>query len=508
MIRRTGYLVTLVAITCLLALHLAAGAGAEEPPRKIVNGLGTVAAPSVVALITSESATTFCTGTLIGCETVLTAAHCFCGTETPGSTCQNQIDQGIIDPADSLVFAQHAGYFGVESIAVHPDYTFAASSDVAVLKLTTPVEGIAPTPINTAAKPMVGTTGGIAGFGSTRQNRPDKGVKRAGLVTTAPCTANGVPGATHICWNFTLPLGLPGVDSSICPGDSGGPLFVDFGGGPVVAGVTSGFLGGTNCLPPNQPWDADVFFDRAWIQSQGGADLSRTSCGALPQAGEPDAPIFGVEGNLSDASPQDSYNLIVPQSTSVVRFALNGEDGLDNDFDLYVRFGSSATTTVFDCSSQFLGTYEICEINQPQAGTWHFLVDRFNGAGGYQATVTVFSQDFAGGEDCTPSDTVLCLRGARFRIESGREAQAGFLPGVVVSADDGSAVLRYVSATKWELILNVQPRNGRYWFSASGLTEGREYEVSVEDVSTGETWEFILPESNPRVTNAPLSSIN
>ena len=106
------------------------------------------------------------------------------------------------------------------------------------------------------------------------------------------------------------------------------------------------------------------------------------------------------------------------------------------------------------------------------------------------------------------SETVLCLRDARFRIVSGREGSDGYLPGVIVAESEGSAVMRYAAPNKWELMVNVQPRAGLYWFSATGLTEGREYDISVTDVTTGETWTFTLPEWNPRVTNAPLSFID
>ncbi len=109
--------------------------------------------------------------------------------------------------------------------------------------------------------------------------------------------------------------------------------------------------------------------------------------------------------------------------------------------------------------------------------------------------------------DCQPSDTVLCLRAGRFKIESGREGSSEYLPGIVVSDSEGSAVMRYSAPNKWELMVNVQPRAGRYWFSATGLTEGREYDIEVTDVTTGQIWTFILPEANPRVTNARLSFI-
>ena len=108
---------------------------------KIVNGVESQGLPSVVWLFTPG----FCTGTLIGCETVLTAAHCVCANGT-AATC------GTPDPGNMLVYAQHGKNYGVSSVAVHPNYSFGQTSDLAVLKLAEPVTGIAPTPINTARR--------------------------------------------------------------------------------------------------------------------------------------------------------------------------------------------------------------------------------------------------------------------------------------------------------------------------------------------------------------------
>ena len=159
------------------------------------------------------------------------------------------------------VYAPHGGIHDVSSVAVHHDFDFGQTSDLAVLKLTEAVTGIAPTPLNSSGKPAVGTLGVIAGFGRTTNNGPggfdDSGIVRSGLVTTATCAS--ASDANHVCWEFTAPVGFPGEDSSTCEGDSGGPLFVDFGQGQRLAGVISG--GNPDCLPPDFPWAADVFLD-------------------------------------------------------------------------------------------------------------------------------------------------------------------------------------------------------------------------------------------------------
>ena len=109
------------------------------PPRPMVSvfpSLTNVAVGALLQGFNSDSAGTYCSGTLIGCETFLTAAHCVDG----------------FGPDDMWVFVPSAGLLPVSSIAIHPDYDFPIA-DVAVLKLATPVNGVAPSRINTVGPP-------------------------------------------------------------------------------------------------------------------------------------------------------------------------------------------------------------------------------------------------------------------------------------------------------------------------------------------------------------------
>jgi hypothetical protein len=119
-------------------------------------------------LVTTDGS--LCSGTLIGCQTFLTAAHCICTipgvTALDGAQCNASPAQ--LDPTRFLVFFQHAGSFRVAGVAVHPGYIPDTASDLALLRLASPVEGIAPTAINTVAKPAFGTMATIAGFGATQ----------------------------------------------------------------------------------------------------------------------------------------------------------------------------------------------------------------------------------------------------------------------------------------------------------------------------------------------------
>lgn len=348
--------------------------GAPQP--RIVNGLFTSLFPSTGALMDGSNPDTagmICSGTLIGCQTFLTAGHCVAGN---------------LNPSSYGVFFQHAGFFTVSSVALHPSYGFPVA-DVAVLQLSIPVNGIAPTGINTTGTPVSGTFGTIAGFGRSGggSSNTDYGLKRFGAVTTATCSG-GISNTTSVCWDFTNPVGSPGTDSNTCNGDSGGPLFVDFGAGDVVAGITSGGSSST-CLPNDQSFDANVYFYRSYIQAQGGADLNNTSCGSLPQAGGPGTSILAAVGTLSSSQPQALYDFQVPAGTTVLRVAMNAiDDG--SDFDLYVRFASPPTTSTYDCRRFGSNQYGMCEFSSPTPGTWYILINRYSGAGTFQVTGTTF----------------------------------------------------------------------------------------------------------------------
>jgi hypothetical protein len=412
---------------------------------RIVNGVHTSDYPTAGALLDSANpnlARLVCSGTLIGCQTFLTAGHCV---------------EGNLDPGSYSVFLQHAGFFTVASVALHPAYNFPAG-DVAVLTLSSPVNGISPTPIDTTGAPAFGSPGTIVGFGRSGggASNADYGLKRAGDVVTTSCTF-GISDMTSVCWDFLDPVGPPGTDSDTCNGDSGGPLFVDFGTGPRVAGVTSGGDSST-CFPPDHSFDANVYTYHAWIQTQGGADLNHTSCGNLAQVGSPATTIVSSVGSLSSAVTQGTAGFNVGAATSQLRVALNAiDDGVSN-FDLYVRFGSPPTTSVFDCKADGPNQYGFCQFSNPAPGTWHVLVHRASGSGSYQVTATTF------GPDCSnpANDGLPCDDGNS--CTSGDVCQAGACTGTAVidgvACDDGNPCTEPDTCEAGTCIGSQAPRTG------------------------------------------------
>ena len=107
------------------------GANAQLLEPRIVNGLPTEAFPTTGALLrgtSPDTAVSWCSGTLVGCNTFLTAAHCVCAAN--GSQCQ---PPNAPNPGDYQFYLQHAGIFSVSSISVRSDYAFPVA-DLAVFE--------------------------------------------------------------------------------------------------------------------------------------------------------------------------------------------------------------------------------------------------------------------------------------------------------------------------------------------------------------------------------------
>jgi hypothetical protein len=359
--------------TVQLALLLApwSSAVAATAP-EIVNGANSHQHPTTAAILYADgagvgAAAVGCSGTLIGCRTVLTAAHCVEGERA----------------SQVFVFLQHGGIFPVSRISLHPRWE-ALDADVAVLRLGTPVTGIAPSAINRFADPAAatGAAGVIAGFGITSGDGDDAGIKRAGNVVTTSCgAASGgqLSDRTNICWRHT------GALANTCSGDSGGPLFLTFGGQSVVAGVTSGGLD-SSCGPGDVSYDANVYLRRSFVLAQLGTD-STAACGGLPAVGNAATAVVG-RGTHLGAGQEVRYQLTLGAGARELRLALSGADDGNLDADLFARRG--AGDGAWECRQEGSGVFGACRFAAPAAGTWTVLVRAKAGAGEVQLTATAF----------------------------------------------------------------------------------------------------------------------
>ena len=80
-------------------------------------------------------------------------------------------------------------------------------------------------------------------------------------------------------------------------------------------------------------------------------------------------------GLAARTGAQLPFTLAVPADATTLHFKTVGGTG---DADLYVKFGSQASPSDFDCVSGSASANEDCDIPDPQAGTWYATVHAYN----------------------------------------------------------------------------------------------------------------------------------
>lgn len=214
----------LLGLGCLLSSGLACQGALQEDEiasqqQHIVNGTVSEGDTAVVALVYHGSQ--FCTGTLVGKRTVVTAAHCL----------PPHVDVpmfGIEVYFGSNVAAEESKTIRVVDAIANPDWNpNVVAGDVGVLALASdaPVEPMAMAYLDVTASGMLGEDARAVGFGVTAADGNGNGTRRSGMLTVDRYDASSI-------------YLRPGP-SATCNGDSGGALIFMQDGVEVLGGIHS-----------------------------------------------------------------------------------------------------------------------------------------------------------------------------------------------------------------------------------------------------------------------------
>jgi hypothetical protein len=134
----------------------------------------------------------------------------------------------------------------------------------------------------------------------------------------------------------------------------------------------------------------------------------------------------------------------------------------------------------------------------PRSGlvaVWPLDGDGHDAVGGHDGVAKGGISFAAEAGPCVPSDTVLCLRDGRFRVEvdwetaSGGQGQGMVVPGVT---SDSSGILWFFNPNNWEMLVKVL--NGcpvtQHWWVFFAATTNVEFDLRVTDTEKGTTRTF------------------
>ncbi|TXI51352.1 MAG: hypothetical protein E6Q50_01345 [Lysobacter sp.] len=82
-----------------------------------------------------------------------------------------------------------------------------------------------------------------------------------------------------------------------------------------------------------------------------------------------------VTGLAATTGASLNYTMVVPAGSTNLTFTLSGGTG---DADMYVKFGSAPTDTVYDCRPYLGGNAETCTFAAPSAGTYYVRVKAYS----------------------------------------------------------------------------------------------------------------------------------
>ncbi len=191
----------------------------------------------------------------------------------------------------------------------------------------------------------------------------------------------------------------------------------------------------------------------------------------------------GVGVAISDASANHPQNwtMVVPAGATNLVFSISGGTG---DADLYVKFGSAATTSSYDCRPYIGGNNETCTIANVQAGTYSVMVNGYSAYSGVTLKGSYAGGGTGGGGNISFAGTVATQGGY------------AYTPQFTSGAGNATATLSVPSGTQWRFdVIDNSANQVLKEKSGSGplnltftATAGHSYSFFVESTLGSGAW--------------------
>lgn len=228
---------------------------------------------------------------------------------------------------------------------------------------------------------------GTAGFDQSYGN----GLARADKLVYALCPNAPAPPNQNPVANFTAtPSGLAvNFNASASSDPDGNPLTYawDFGDSTTGSGVTTS----------HTYTSAGTYTVTLTVDDGKGGTSVKASTVTVTADPDPATPTV-VSGQttsvaVSSTKASNHFKIFVAAGKTQLRVAQTGPAcGLFScsvDADLYVRLGSRASTTAYNCRSNAKGNTETCTISSPASGWWYVDIARKSGSGTVSFTPTI-----------------------------------------------------------------------------------------------------------------------
>lgn len=254
---------------------------------------------------------------------------------------------------------------GSTSTATNPSHTYSAAGTYTVSLQVTDNSGAT----NTKTQSVTVSSGG--GGGNVLQN---------GVALTGQSGATGA----QLFYTVVIPAGASNLVISESGGTGDADLYTKFGSAPTLSSydcrpyvtgnnesctVASPQAGTYYVMLNGYTAFSGVNVKATWSTSSGGGNVLQNG-----------VPVSGLSATTGNAL---YYTMVVPSGASNLNIKIAGGTG---DADLYVKLGSTPTTSSYDCRPYVTGNSESCTASAPTPGTYYVMVRAYSSYSGVTLT--------------------------------------------------------------------------------------------------------------------------